>query len=351
MATSRDLLIVLIGIVVGGYSLLGGFRAVLSTDKLQYGIAAAYVAAMAWLSVLALRSTEAWASSGDRSPGAWAALWQLPITGAKTDVGWNHLLTPGIATIALTFVAYLPGWLFETDLWLRVQAARDASAARRGVVIAGINGFLFVGLLPAFIGIAALAAFPMSGGTFPAEIGVEGDAIFAALVARFAPAWLAVLVSLGLVAAAMSTIDTCINVMALSVGYDLLDPSGSGTRRGPAASRGVVIGSVVAACLFAHYTESLWDIFYLSSGVLTAAVAFPVAAVFLPWATSRGVLWSSVAGLATTVLAYFAESRGLLEAIEPALLRDSGLGFVLWGAAAAVIAAAAGLRSRATRAS
>ncbi len=54
-------------------------------------------------------------------------------------------------------------------------------------------------------------------------VGYEGDAIFAALVASFAPGWLAVPVSVGLVAAAMSTVDTCANVMALSVAYDLLE--------------------------------------------------------------------------------------------------------------------------------
>ena len=93
--------------------------------------------------------------------------------GAKSDLPWTHLLAPGLATIVLTFVAYLPGWLFETDLWVRVQAARDPSAARRGVALAGVNAVLFVGILPLFIGVAALSIFPHNGG-FPAELGNRG---------------------------------------------------------------------------------------------------------------------------------------------------------------------------------
>lgn len=73
--------------------------------------------------------------------------------GAEIYVAAN-LLAPGIATIVLTFAAYLPGWIFEPDLWLRVQAARDRRTARRGVAIAMANAVVFVGILPLFIGVA-----------------------------------------------------------------------------------------------------------------------------------------------------------------------------------------------------
>jgi len=93
------------------------------------------------------------------------------------------------------------------------------------------------------------------------------------------------------------------------------------------------------AAVFAFNTESLWDIFYLSSGVLTTTVAFPVAAVFLPWATPAMVTASAATGFLATVVAYFLEARGLLAAVEPGWLAASGLGYILWGMAAAVVAA------------
>ncbi len=104
-----------------------------------------------------------------------------------------------------------------------------------------------------------------------------------------------------------------------------------------------------AAGVFALNTDSLWDIFYLSSGVLTTAVAFPVAAVFLLRANSRGVLWSSAAGLGGIILAYFlsrrdpfGEAHGPLARWEPAWLAETGLGFILWGILAAGAGYAAG---------
>jgi Na+/proline symporter len=232
-------------------------------------------------------------------------------------------------------IAYLPGWIFETDLWLRVQAARDDRSARKGVLLGGINGFLFVGVLPMFIGVAALHIFPMEGNAFPALIGNEGDAIFSALVARYAPGWLAVFFSVGLVAAAMSTIDTCVNVMALSLGYDIGE-----IHKRPHAGRWsklVTVVAVLAAFLFAMNTDSLWDIFYLSSGILTTSVAFPVAAVFIEKVNRTGVLWSSIFGFCGTILFYFLESGGVMNAIEPGWLQQSGLGYILWGMVLAAI--------------
>lgn len=316
LGISRQLVITIISLVVGIYATMGGFRAVVLTDKLQYTIVALYILAMTWLAAKGLNQVD-------------MSLLDLPVTGAKSGIAWSGFWSPGLVLIGLTLVAYLPGWIFETDLWLRVQAAKDQRAARRGVLLAGINGFLFVGLLPMFIGVAALFIFPMTGNTFPEIIGNQGDAIFSALVSTYAPGWMAVLFSVGLVAAAMSTIDTCVNVMALSLGYDIAEIP---RRPHPEKwSKLVTMGSVFLAFLFALNTESLWDIFYLSSGILTTSVAFPVAAVFIKKVKSRGVLYSSLCGFIGTILFYFLEAKGFLIGIEPGWLQESGLGYILWG--------------------
>jgi SSS family solute:Na+ symporter len=316
LGISSQLVITIISLVVGIYATMGGFRAVVLTDKLQYTIVALYILAMAWLASKGLNQVD-------------MNLIDLPVTGAKSGTAWSGFFSPGPVLIGLTLVAYLPGWIFETDLWLRVQAAKDQRAARGGVLLAGINGFLFVGLLPMFIGVAALFIFPMTGNTSPEIIGYKGDAIFSALVSIYAPGWLVVLFSVGLVAAAMSTIDTCVNVMALSLGYDIAE-----IPKRPHAekwSKLVTMGSVFLAFLFALNTESLWDIFYLSSGILTTSVAFPVAAVFIKKVNSCGVFYSSLWGFVGTILFYFLEAKGLLIDVEPGWLHESGLGYILWG--------------------
>ncbi|NKB88228.1 MAG: hypothetical protein GKS06_08415 [Acidobacteria bacterium] len=323
MGIPREALVLSIALVVGIYSVLGGFRAVIDTDKVQYGIVALYIGAMAWLAQRGLTAVRAETGS-DAAPAS--LLLELPLRGALSDAPWTDLLAGGLVTIALTFVAYLPGWLFETDLWLRVQAARDARAARQGVLFAAIN----------------LVLFPMNGAEFPTAIGNDADGIFAALVTTYAPAWLAAAVAVGLVAAAMSTIDTCTHVIAVSVGYDMLEAHRREPETARRLSRNTTIAALAGATLFALATESLWDIFYLSSGVLTAAVALPVAAVLWTWATTRMVEWSTSAGFAGTITAYFLETYGPLNAAEPAWLAGSGLGFIVWGVVAALVGAIAG---------
>ncbi|MEM7052002.1 MAG: hypothetical protein AAF604_20205 [Acidobacteriota bacterium] len=323
-----SLVIAVITLLVAIYASVGGLRAVVATDKLQYGVVAIYVVLVALVaaSALARNPDVGW-------PGA-------ELLAPSSGRPWNDLFSPGLAVILLTFVAYLPGWLFETDLWVRVQAARDGRAARRGTLLAMLNATFFVGLLPLFIGLAALVLFPPVEGQAPAFLGNDGDAIFATFIDAYAPIWLRAIATVGLVAAAMSTIDTCANVMALSLGYDLM------ALRRRRSSRRLTLVVLIACGVFALFTESLWDLFYLSAGILTTAVAFPVAAVFLPWARRTAVTTSSIAGFAGTVAAYFLETRGFLAAVEPTWLADSGLGYILWGILSAVVGYAVGAGRR-----
>lgn len=311
-----------IGAVVATYSMLGGLRAVVATDKMQYLLVAIYVLLVAGLAGRAML-----AETGSLWPAA-------SILAVKSATSWIDLLAPGLATIVITFFAYLPGWMFETDLWVKVQAARDVGAARRGMLMATLNSALFVGLLPLFIGVAALALFPAEGGAAPTVLGQEGDGIFAAIVQRYAPPWLVTFAGVGLMAAAMSTIDTCANVTALSFGYDLLEIHKR--PRAVAASRWVMAATLAAACVFALNIDSLWNIFYLSSGVLSTSVAFPVAAVFWRRASARGVTLSSLCGFGGTCLAYLVQALGGLDRVQPAWLSATGLGYILWGGLAAL---------------
>jgi len=75
----------------------------------------------------------------------------------------------------------------------------------------------------------------------------------------------------------------------------------------------------------------------LSSGILSTAVAFPVASVFIKGVNSEGIFYSSVFGLTGTIIFYFLESRGLLIFIEPDWLIKSSVGFILWGFVSAAV--------------
>ena len=307
----------LITLVVAVYSYSGGFEAVVSTDKIQFVLVAVFISAVAFLAYGALPQGQ--------------SLFEVPAP-PKANTGLLFF-TPGIALIFITFFAYLPGWLIETDVWIRLQAGRTDKVARKGVLIASLNSLIFVGIMPAIIGVSALILFPAVNGTIPAELG-DGALIFTVIMSKYAPVWLNVFLSIGLIAAAMSTVDTCGNVVALSFSHDLLEPllkKKWPEERLNRLARLSSVAAIFAAFIYAVFTESLWDIFYLSSGILTTSVFIPVLGSFLPRTRPAQVKYAIIAGLASTLIFYFLETRGYLAGIEPRVIAETELGYIIWG--------------------
>lgn len=312
----------LIAIVVAAYSFTGGFEAVVATDRIQFALVAGFITIMAAIGIYAVI---------ENSPlQILLEVYQLAPK-ASSDV--PAIFSPGIALILLTFLAYLPGWLVETDIWIRLQAAQNNHEARKGIVVASTNSIIFVGLMPLIIGLSALALYPPVDGVIPAELN-DGSLIFTALMRDHAPVWLSIILGIGLVAAAMSTVDTCCNVVALSISYDLLEPlnkrSGS-IIRNPIFPRLISVLAVFLAYFYALFTDSLWDIFYLSSGILTTTVFLPVIAAFRSQSTSGQAIAAAACGFIATLFFYYLESRGYLMSYTPAWIAESQLGYILYG--------------------
>lgn len=314
--------LLLIALVVGAYSFTGGFEAVVSTDKIQFALVALFILIMA---IVGLNAVAGMGAAGE--------LLSVSRSAPKHAPGAPWYVSPGMAMIVMTFLAYLPGWLVETDVWIRLQAARSDQEARRGVALASLNSLVFVGILPLLIGLSALVLYPPVEGVIPAHLD-DGALIFNALMRDYTPAWLNVLLGIGLVAAAMSTVDTCGNVVALSASYDLIEPRLQGKwhpERLSRLARWSSAGAIGLALLYALNTNSLQDIFYLSSGVLTTTVFLPVVAVFRPDASARQAHWAAGFGFAGTLLFYLWESHGNLLQLEPQWLAGTGVGYILFG--------------------
>ena len=328
LGTTKYVMLTLIASVVATYSYLGGFAAVVSTDKFQYFLAAFFIATMAFFGGQAVLQQTTFNNF----------LTSLP-TPPKTTTSAISFFAAGPALIIMTIVSYLPGWLVETDVWIRLQAARSDTKARQGVVIAATNSFIFVGALPMLIGLSALYLYPPINGVIPPELK-DGATIFVRLMQDYSPVWLNVFLGVGLAAVAMSTIDTCGNVAALSACYDIVTPA-LREKSSPQLlqlSRRMTVLALVSAFFYSLCIESLWDIFYLSSGILTTTIFLPMIAIFLPNTKPQQVQAAIITGFVSTLLFYFLEDRGHLQAFEPPWLSATGLGYILWGFAASLLA-------------
>lgn len=314
---SLPLTLLLITIVVAVYSFTGGFKAVVSTDKIQFVLVALFMIIMAGVGIHALPDN--------------ISLIDYP-SPPKIQNNWS-LLAPGVTLIIITFFTYLPGWLIETDVWIRIQAGKSNDEARKGIALAAVNSFLFVGVFPLIIGLSALILYPPTADQSHRALA-DGELIFTVLMQNHAVQWLAVLLSLGLIAAAMSTIDTCSNIVALTLSHDWLEPKLQNkwnSKQLNFLARIISAAAVFISFIYALFTESLWDIFYLSSGILTTTVFIPVIGSFIKSTKRSQVKLAVIAGFVSTFLFYFLERYGCLQGVEPAFIAETQLGYILWG--------------------
>jgi len=191
--------VIILGILTGIYTVLGGLRAVIWTEMMQL------VVLLGGAVVLALATY--WAAGG------WPAL-------AETSKDW-HLILPA-SDRDYPWTAYLGSFLcISTFYWAgnqfivqRVLAARSEWDARMGIVFADYLKFLMP-LLIVVPGILAVKLYPNLE---------KVDLVFPTLVKNLLPGGLVGLVMAGLIAAIMSHVSGAINSCATIVTVDLYLP-------------------------------------------------------------------------------------------------------------------------------
>jgi SSS family solute:Na+ symporter len=129
------------------------------------------------------------------------------------------------------------------------------------------------------------------------------------------PLGLAVFMVLGIISSQMSTVDTFTNVAAMPLAYDLVDRFLKKRRASEKvrlnAARITTSLVIVAALPLAFMSESLGDIYYISSGVLSASIALPLFFIFWKRTTLAGVMSASLAGFIGTVGGFYYEYKYL----------------------------------------
>lgn len=139
--------VLIMAVAVSIYVSLGGFRAVVWTDAVQFVFLAGVAVAVAIL------ATRASLDAGTTLAAASASL------GADW---WNLFILGGVSGALVLQLALLPGWVAEQDPWQKIWAARDERSARRGLILGAL--LLGVVYLACFVAAVALRAiYPLPG--------------------------------------------------------------------------------------------------------------------------------------------------------------------------------------------
>ncbi|HIH69277.1 sodium:solute symporter family protein [Methermicoccus shengliensis] len=296
--------VLLMAVGVAIYTSLGGFRAVVWTDAIQFvllALLALVVALFAWN----------------------VAPHPIPMATIE-EKWWNPLSLGSVSAIIIMLIALLPGWITEQDTWQKVWAARDVKEARRGMLF----GALLMGLVFMSLFITAMA-FRM---LYPVPASEpESERLYLQFILTSTPPWLLPLFALGFAAAAMSCTDTFATSGASCISRDVyqrfMHPDAPMSRM-QMINRIVVVGIVACAAIISLFVDSIFDAIVMGTVIGSASVFFPLlGGIYWKRATKWGGFFAMVLGGSTQVALLLLEAlMGIpLESINPLLVEHGVL--------------------------
>ncbi|MDD2754807.1 MAG: sodium:solute symporter family protein [Methanothrix sp.] len=296
--------VALMAVSVALYVSVGGFRAVVWTDILQYILLAGlaiYVAALA-LDLTAIKGTSLLVAASDLG-----AEW------------WDPLLLGGLMGALVFLVALLPGWVAEQDPWQKIWAARDAASAKRGLMLGSV--LLALVYLCCFLTAIGLSVL------YPRPTGeVEAEMLYLKLISDNVPGWLLALLTIGFAAASMSCTDTFATSAASCISRDLvqrhLRPAAT-MKEMLVINRILVIIMIAIAAAIALHASSIVDAVIIATVIGTTSYFFPIiGGLYWKRANRWGAMAALIAGGGTQILLISYEQFWLkqpLDSISPYL--------------------------------
>ena len=263
----------LIVLITGCYTILGGLRAVIYTDALQ---AMVLIVGSITISVIGLLKIGGWGN----------------LVSAVEPTRFNMFLPadhPDFPWIGMVFAPPIIGiWYWCTDQYIvqRVLSAKNITEARKGTIFAG-----YLKLLPIFMFfIPGLIAYAM---TKTGQLSyASSDQVFPTLVRELLPSGIRGLVAGGLLAALMSSLssvfNSCSTLFTMDI-YKKLYPE-TGEKKLVLVGRmatAIVVLSGIMWIPFIKVVSGAGLYTYLQS--VQAYIAPPIASVFL-----LGLFWSRI---------------------------------------------------------
>ncbi|MCM2679194.1 sodium:solute symporter [Echinimonas agarilytica] len=269
-------------ILTGIYTVFGGLKAVLYTEVAQ--------------SVLLLIGSAFITYIGLEQLGGWGELKTMAAANADTFALWRPLSDPDFPWLGVMIASPVIGiWYWCTDQYIiqRTLAAKSLKDARRGALFGGFLKVwpVFIFLVPGLIGWAlhqkGMMMIPTKG-----EGAIDGDQVFATMVASLLPEGLRGLVVAGLLSALMSSLaslfNSCSTLFTVDI-YQRLKPESTQSQLvnvGRIATLAVVVAGMIWIPVM-HKMAGGGIYKYLQS--VQGYLAPPITAVFL-----LGLFWKRI---------------------------------------------------------
>lgn len=326
LGISIEAMIVIYAIPIAIYMWMGGFRSVINANVVQFFMGAIILIVTAVAIFLTAKGIAV-----HHGTTIWGMLKAQPIVNSlayPVDPAGNSASFFSYVSLSFPLIVMLglvPGWAAAEDFWLKAQAARSTSEARRGGLYSlTFNTFIIV-LPAALIGLLGLIVFPpeMVNGALaaPGALGDKGAYnIISVYINTYMPPMLKGLLIFLLSAHTMSTVANYSNISAMNVSYDILQPLIYKKRNWSDEkivkwSRLVTVFMIVVNILLAILYNSpvlgatLNDAYFLSSGLLTAGVSVMLYVLWWKRATLLGVMLGGLFGTLGTFIFFILEYK------------------------------------------
>lgn len=274
--------IILIAVLTGVYTIIGGLAAVVVTESIQTVI---MLLGTIIITVIGYNMAGGWTAIKESVPAEQLTMFADDYQGG-TKLRWFTFI-PGYFVIGIWY------WCTDQTIVQRVLAAKDENNARLGALFAG-----FLKLLPLFIIVFPGVIFLSLVNQGKIDVGADFKAseTYLRLMQEVLPVGLKGLLAATLLSAVMSTVSGSLNSIATLVSYDLLK------RRNPNASDHslVFVGRITATV--ALILAIIWSSSMNPAGIFTTMqgivvnVAPPITTVFL-----LGVFWKKASSKASLI--------------------------------------------------
>ncbi|MEB3204660.1 MAG: sodium:solute symporter family protein [Candidatus Sericytochromatia bacterium] len=260
------------------YTALGGIRAVILTDTIQWGIL------LVGLSFVAL-------------PLGYQAVGGLEGLHKALPASYFDPLAIAPSLVGRWVLSIVPVWFVGMTLYQRLYAVRDEATAQRAWLIAGLLEWPLMAFLGVTLGMFARALFP----------ALDPEMAMPTFVATVLPVGAAGIVMAAYLAAIMSTADSCLLAATghlVNDWYSKVFNPCSDEQHLLRLSRETTLLFGLGAVAFALHVPGILKGMLLAYDIMVAGLFFPtLGALYWSRATSRGALWSMLLGGGLTLAA------------------------------------------------
>lgn len=277
--------LIVMGAVAIVYTVLGGIKAVIYTDTIQWIV---LMSGLIFIGIpIAYHAIGGWSAVEAALPPEFLAF---------DNITWQQIVGWGITII--------PIWFIGMTLYQRIYASRDERSAKKAWFIAGVFEWPIMALMGVVLGmfarVAAIQGLLGDGVITDAEKGLP------LLLSTVLPVGLMGLMLSSYFSAILSTADSCLMAASGNVVSDILQrffPIDRTATRFLRVSQITTLAIGVVALLIAGAMTSVLDLMLYSYSFMVSGLFVPViGGIFWKRSTSTAAFWSMLVGGSTTII-------------------------------------------------